>query len=91
MTPAGVESVVHHLRQNPLFADQPIARVSAAALAFISFGAANDNRHAVRASGFHPDHYPANPSAPPNWRSNIRDSFQATLDNMVSLFAFILV
>ena len=91
MTPAGVESVIHHLQQNPAFANQPIARLGAAAIAFLSYGAVNDNRHAVRPGGLHPDHYPANPSAPPNWRTNIRDIYQRVIDDMVRHFAFILV
>ena len=91
MTPAGVRSMIHHLQQNPLFANQPMARLGAAAIAFIAFGATNDNRHAIRAGGFHPDHYPANTAALPNWRSGLRDAYRSVIDDLVSHFAFGLV
>ena len=87
MTPQGVASIIHHLKQHPLFADVHEERLRAMAFAFLAYGGTNDNNHAIDIGSLHRIHYEANRTSRHGcWRNNMCESYVALVMDLVSSF-----
>lgn len=82
LTPQGVESVLSHLRSHPVFADVPIPRLRAMAIAFLAHGGIDDGNHALPRGGLHAAHLETHSQGgQATWRSSMRpDYIQLVMD-----------